>query len=407
MLACSVASAANIVVINDDPPGVGFNDDRYREPTDGNPENTLGERRLVVFQHAADLLGRKIQSGVTIRVRASFAPLECDANSAALGQAGPTISLVNFGAGRPDTAYPIALTNALVGRDLLPQGNGRGAPEADIGAEFNGDIDNNPTCLRNIDWYYGVDGDPPEGTLGFLSTVTHELIHGLGFIAFTELATGRLPDNGFPGIFDRFILDLDRNARWPELTAQQRAESSTNAGCVVFDGPRTNRNGALSIDDGVEEGHILLHTPDSLEGRSSVSHWNTNVTPNALMEPQETGDIDVNNGIGLASCVLTDIGWTLTDGTSCPDGRAPGFALPPGTGNCTGTGKSNGDAGADPDAASSSDDGGGSGGGGCVLSDRAQPIDPLFLLLMAIAACGVHRRLFAWKFSRRQFIRPG
>ncbi len=306
-----LASAATISVINDDPAGVGLNDTTPRSPVGGNPGETLGEQRLFALEFVSSLLADKLGSNVEILVSASFASLECTSGSATLGRAGPSMSLRDFGAGEPDTFYPIALANALSGTDQAPSAT-------DIGAEFNGDIDNNDNCLGNTDWYYGVDGNPPPGDVEFISNAVHELIHGLGFISFVDFSDGSFWDDT-PGIFDRFVFDLDFGRFWPALTDFERRTSITNDGGVVFDGPATTGSGASALTDGVRSGRILLYAPSTVESGSSIGHWDTDLSPNALMEPIETGDINVNNGIGLAACLLSDIGWNLTGGAGCPD----------------------------------------------------------------------------------------
>ena len=310
-----LGEAATVTVINDDPAGVGFNDTTARSPVGGNPGDTLGEQRLFAFEYAANLLGEKVGSSVEIRVNASFGPLTCNSNTATLGRAGPQISVADFGAGQSDTFYAIALANALAGEDLKPPGT---TPETDIGAEFNGDIDNNDDCLQGVNWYYGVDGNAPPNTVEFLATVTHELIHGLGFISFVNTTTGTFPDD-IPSAFDRFVFDLDLGEFWPAITDSQRLDSVTNDGNVVFDGPVTTSNGAPSLSNGVNGGRIQIFAPSPVQGGSSIAHWDSDLSPNALMEPADTGDVNANNGIGLSACLLSDIGWNLIGGTSCPD----------------------------------------------------------------------------------------
>ena len=58
-------------------------------PLGGNTGTTVGEQRLIAFQRAADIWGSLLDSGVEIRIQASFTPLTCDATSATLGSAGP------------------------------------------------------------------------------------------------------------------------------------------------------------------------------------------------------------------------------------------------------------------------------------------------------------------------------
>ena len=53
MAASAADAAATIVIINGNAAGVGFNDPTPAAPVGGNTGTTLGEQRLIAFQHAA------------------------------------------------------------------------------------------------------------------------------------------------------------------------------------------------------------------------------------------------------------------------------------------------------------------------------------------------------------------
>ncbi|UUZ49551.1 hypothetical protein LP420_04550 [Massilia sp. B-10] len=82
-----VQAATNIIIVNSNAPGVGFNDPAPAPPVGGNSGRTLGEQRLIAFQHAVDLWGATVTSAVPIRIAASFEPLPCDESGAVLGAA--------------------------------------------------------------------------------------------------------------------------------------------------------------------------------------------------------------------------------------------------------------------------------------------------------------------------------
>lgn len=364
-------SAATIIIVNNDGPGEGFNDDTPRQPEGGNSGDTLGEQRLIAFQFAADLLGSKITSNVSIRVDARFDALDCSPGSATLGQAG-AVSIIDFENDPPrgalaNTLYPVALANALAGRDLELDFD-------DISATFNSSIDTNPLCLTGTTWYYGLDNMPGDD-LDFLSTVAHELIHGLGFASFANLTTGQFV-GGTPDIYSVFIRDLVQGANWPDMTAPQRSASASNDGNVVWSGASTTANGAPTLDAGTNQGQVQLYAPSVTQPGSSISHWDTRLDPNALMEPFDTGDTDFDNGIGLSTCLLQDIGWTLLGGTRCPS-TAADVAPPPSGG---------GGGGSSPPPS-----GGGGGGSGALA---------LPWMVWALAA------LLAWR-RRVRFMPPG
>ena len=385
------AHAVEFVIVNNDGTAEGLNDPTPRAPTGGNVGTTLGEQRLIALEFIGDLLGDKLNSAVPIRVNVRFDPdINCTPTMGTLAAAGPTtLGMFRSQDGQPprgaiaDTLYPVALANALAGRD--------GDPRADVNVEVNSSVDNNPGCLGTTNWYYGLDNDPPGNDIDFLSTATHEILHGLGFITFVEveratlgLARGDCGNflNGIQDIFGFYIRHLPPgpNQRWPQLTAGQRCDSITDDGNLVWDGPSTNSAGAPTLQNGTNAGRVQLYAPSPVEPGSSVSHWDTVLSPNDLMEPFETGDIAVLQGIGLSSCLLQDIGWNIGN-TPCPDNSstppAPPTEVPP-TDNPPDNGDGDGGGAVPTDGGSS-----GGGGGGCVLASGAP--DPLFPLMLLLA----------------------
>jgi hypothetical protein len=189
LVAGPALGAATISIINLDDANEGFNDTTPWTPTGGNPATTVGQARLNAFQHAADIWGGIVESGVVIEIEAEMHALTCGATGAVLGYAGATTVHYNFtGAPYLETYYPQALANAIRGFDLNPL-NG------DISATFSTSLNGNVGCLGGTTWYYGLDGNPPAGTIDFVTVVLHELGHGLGFQTFADVTTGaRLGD---------------------------------------------------------------------------------------------------------------------------------------------------------------------------------------------------------------------
>lgn len=227
LVAAVPAGAANIIIVNSDGPGEGFNDPTAAAPVGGNPGVTIGAQRLNVFEEAATIWGALLPSTVTIRVEARFNPQSCDASSAVLGSAGPIAVDMDFAnAPLAGTWYHIALANRLAGVDLDPGDN-------DISATFNSSIDNNNNCLSGTNWYYGLDGD--EGNdVELLPVVLHELGHGLGFS--TLVGSSGAEFLGDPDVYESNIRDNDQGTTWNNLTQGQRATSATNSGNVVWNG---------------------------------------------------------------------------------------------------------------------------------------------------------------------------
>src|ERR1041385_3593671 len=92
------ATAATIVILNNDSAGVGFNDTTPVSPVGNNTGTTLGQQRLNAFQFAANIWGATINSNVTITVRANWGSPSgwCSANGATLGATNPITISANF-----------------------------------------------------------------------------------------------------------------------------------------------------------------------------------------------------------------------------------------------------------------------------------------------------------------------
>jgi len=213
------AHAATIVIVNQNAPGVGFNDPTRAEPVGGNPGTTLGEQRLIAFQHAADTWGATLDSDIPIRIDAAFEPLSCNATSAVLGAAGATEVWANFPAApRTNTWYPAALAAKLAGEDLTDPG------DAHIVATFNSQLGLTPTCVPGLTFYLGLDNNAG-AQIDLVAVLLHEIAHGLGFQSFTDDETG-LTLLGRPSIWDHYLLDNRSNRTWAQMTSAQRAASA-------------------------------------------------------------------------------------------------------------------------------------------------------------------------------------
>src|SRR5688572_6955192 len=135
----SFAGPAQFVIVNVNAPGVGFNDPTATQPVGGNTGTTLGEQRIIAFQHAAAIWSARLDSNVPIRIRAQFVAL----GPGVLGSAGPVSVVRDFpNAPIPATWYHVALANKLAGVDLLPAND-------DINANFS----------TNFNFYLGLDNN--------------------------------------------------------------------------------------------------------------------------------------------------------------------------------------------------------------------------------------------------------
>lgn len=290
-------AAATVTMVNLDGANEGFNDTTPAAPVGGNTGATLGQQRINAFQHAANILGGLLDSTVGIRVEAAMNPLGGNATSAALGSAGPIIVLRDFsGAPFPITWYAEALANKLAGVDLNPGGN-------DIAAVFNSDVDGD-VALGTTHWYYGLDGNA--GTdVDFVTVVLHELLHGLGFATQLDLSSGMK----FMGFDDAYMRHLEHHGAspsdLPSMSDAQRVAATTSVTNLHWTGPAVLAARG-SLTGGVAGDHVRMYAPNPRQPGSSVSHFDTTLMPDELMEPFATAP---SHNIGLALQLLYDTGW--------------------------------------------------------------------------------------------------
>ena len=280
------AQAASITIVNMDGPNEGFNDTTPATPVGGNPGTTIGQQRLNLFTHAADIWGALLPSNVAIRIRAQFNPQSCDANSAVLGSAGPIEVQRDFsGAEFPATWYHAALANKQAGVDL--------SAEDDISTTFNSSIDNNDNCLSGTNWYYGFDGNEG-GDIELLPVLLHEMGHGLGFS--TLLGSDGQEFLGFSDLFETFILDTSTGLRWDAMTSGQRATSAVNTGNVVWDGFATTFAAPYVLGPTPT---MFVNSPGTLPAQLGI---NTASFGPVLPGAGVTGDLVlVSDGVGVDS----------------------------------------------------------------------------------------------------------
>jgi hypothetical protein len=232
VLSCAFAAstqAATVLIVNQNAPGIGFNDPTPVAPVGGNAGTTLGQQRLIAFQHAADIWGATLASNVPIRIGASFVPLSCTENSAVLGSAGANEIWSDFpNAPRQATWYPSALASKLAGTDVATPG------EPHIVARFNSRLGLFPDCLPGPGFYLGLDNNAGPAT-DLVTVLLHEMAHGLGFQTFTDDETGAQIQN-LPSVWDHFLVDNSTERLWVNMTDAERVASAISGDRLSWNG---------------------------------------------------------------------------------------------------------------------------------------------------------------------------
>lgn len=253
-LTCLAAEAATIKIQSRDPAGYGFNDPTPVAPIGGNMGTTLGEQRMIVYRHVADIWEKNLESNVEIVVSAGWQDLTCTANSATLGSASAYNLWHSFPGGKPGTWYPQALANKIAGVNLSAgqPDDGSGYGNVDIKTQFNARL-GQADCLAGSGFYLGLDGN--EGTqVDFAATLLHELGHGLGFsVMSVSTASGRrinaeytaYTDDGLPSIWESFMYDNTAKKSWLNMTSAERKASAINPLQLAWTGPNAVASAAM------------------------------------------------------------------------------------------------------------------------------------------------------------------
>ena len=306
LLTAVPSDAVSITIVNQDGAGEGFNDPTPAVPVAGNAGTTLGQQRLNVFMAAAAYWSNRLSSPVPITVAAQMDPLTCSPTSGILGAAGAEDFFANFpNAPRVNTWYPSALANALAGSDLDTS-----TPE--IVAQFNSSLGTVTSCLTGLNWWYGIGGEAPAHTVPFYQTVVHELAHGLGFLTIVDVSTGA-PEQGFDDDFMLFLEDHGTGKMWPQMSNSERRASALNSGALHWTGPAVVAASSVLSAGRHPSGHVQMYAPSTLRLGSSVSHWDTALTSDEILEPFATaGPADL-----LTTQLLHDIGWNLQKAGGC------------------------------------------------------------------------------------------
>jgi hypothetical protein len=279
---------ATMVIVNDNAPGVGFNDPTPVAPVGGNPGTTLGQQRLNAFQFAADVWGATLDSNVQIDILASFVPLSCNATGATLGSAGTIFIFANDppngpfpGSEFPNTWTGQALANKRSGTQLNPQpiclSNGLNCTtnadcpgstctNDDIRARFNVNL-GNPGCLTGIPWYLGFDNNHGPNAIDLVTVLLHEFGHGLGFQQFATLSNGA-QISGLTDVYGRKLFDTTTGKTWNQMTNAERAASALNSRHVVWDGGTVTSQVPGVLGFGLP--NMRVNSPGAIAGNYAV-----------------------------------------------------------------------------------------------------------------------------------------
>ena len=262
------------------------------------------------FQYAVDIWDSLLRSPVPIWIDATFTDF-----------GGYRDERIILGAAQPaawkssrtlNLWFVDALADQQAGRDLADG-------EPDIITKFNRHED--------VNWYFGTDGNTPTGKVDFVSTVVHEIAHGLGFFSNAReenISTWTFSPSGkrgklksgnpeLPHIYDFFVVN------------------GSGTAIIQFDDPSTHLleqftsnnlfwNGAKGVAAN-GGGHPQLHAPSTWDAGSGYAHLDEVLFPagdiNSLMTPHLDKQEAIHHPGPIALGMLEDMGWSIN--------RAPVF----------------------------------------------------------------------------------
>ncbi|MCY7353145.1 MAG: T9SS type A sorting domain-containing protein [Cytophagaceae bacterium] len=249
----------------------------------------------VAFEYAVGIWESWLISPIPIRISARWQNL----GAGTLGSTGPKIYRnINFsGTLKANTFYVLPLAEKLTRRNL----NGN---QSDIDMTFG----------SAVNWYVGTDQKTRANRQDFVSTVVHEIGHGLGFTD-SFVVEGNLGQWGegynIPRSYDHYIVNnqgqqLLNTTLFPSPSSQLRQQLVSNN--VFFDSPLTRaaNNGERA----------KLYAPTTYRAGSQIAHLDETTYPsgsiNSCMTPfGNSGEVTQNPG-PIVFGIFSEMGWRAT-----------------------------------------------------------------------------------------------
>ena len=273
------------------------------------------DEAMEAFQYAVDIWNSLIRTPVPIRIDASFTDFGgFEDGSIILGGARPA----GWKSPRSlDLWFPEALADKRANRDLTDG-------EPDIITRFNSHEDAN--------WYFGIDGNTPAGKTDFVSTVLHEIAHGLGFTSFATIENsstwtfsasagrGMLRDGNpeLPQIYDVFVENGSGITIMSSADPSDNLKSQFTSNDLFWNGKK-----GVEANDGILP---QLYAPSSWSQGSSYTHLDEDTFPagnaNALITPYLDNQEAIHNPGPIALGMLEDMEWTINKAPVFTDGSS-------------------------------------------------------------------------------------
>ena len=249
---------------------------------------------------AAAIWGSLIHSDVPVDILVKFRNMEGEEAGVLAYTIVDDVYAISSNGNLPRRIYKAALAEKLLGRNL----NGN---DPDMIIEFN----------TANSWYYAADGQTPSNQYDFLSTLLHEITHGLGFSGhFLVFENEGWQRYTIPGVFDHFLWATDpRDGKgdWLLDNALYPVPSDTLA--IQLQSPPIYFKGPVTRQVGGE--NPQLYVPSEYNPGSSIYHLDEvyNIKGggiNAMMTYSAPRGEVIHDPGPLATNMMLDLGWSHT-----------------------------------------------------------------------------------------------
>jgi len=262
-----------------------------------NLTGALNAAQRLATEYALELWSEQIAGTVPVDIEVNLWPL----GPGVIGFSVFPPCFMNDETGEPETLYPSALWNQLVGYNA--------SDEWDIFIVMNSDFM----------FYYGLDGYSQSG-IDYVTIMIHEATHGLGFGSQCDRDGFLFYD--YPVIYDRMLYEGLTGPCFVVLTEYERSKLLISNNLYAG---RPNSK-LLEANGGTR---VKMYAPPIYSGGSTAHHWATEVTFPTFMKYAYFSPLHTfnNRKIGM----FLDMGWTIS--VADPDAVWLTFDANSGTGN--------------------------------------------------------------------------
>jgi hypothetical protein len=267
-----------------------------------------------VLEHAASVWSQALDGVIPIRIDVSFAPQE----RCVVGGGAQAAELIYGEPGlNPELVYPVALAERILELELNED-------DADIVAFFNSEL-----CADGPQWYMGLDGEGPQGTVDLVTLALHEFAHGLGFASTVSPYTG---ESWLEGVLDPYsaqIYDTKLEKGWSEMSTAELAESVVGKRALVWNGEHATMAASrlLGIGTPTLEMDPAIENFTGLIGEPNVGPWVTEPIVARLRTPSPADGCTEQPNNGIQSVMLVEHGGCPVEEKADLAERAGALAL--------------------------------------------------------------------------------